>query len=166
MSSLVWLVRRICRGPAAGYISLFVNRRWIQNRRLAFAVDEAYQGLLMTGRHPLAVLNLQVPHEEVDVNVHPTKAEVRFRDEGAVFGAIQRAVRTVLLESAPVPVSAAAAPGLGLAAQPSAPLLWEHGVRVAAAANSPAGRRRPGSPRWRRWRGGSRRRQPRCRCCE
>jgi DNA mismatch repair protein MutL len=121
-----------------GYISLFVNRRWIQNRRLAFAVDEAYQGLLMTGRHPLAVLNLQVPHEEVDVNVHPTKAEVRFRDEGAVFGAIQRAVRTVVLESAPVPISAAAAPGLGLAAQPSAPLLWEHGVRVAAAAASPA----------------------------
>jgi DNA mismatch repair protein MutL len=121
-----------------GYISLFVNRRWIQNRRLAFAVDEAYQGLLMTGRHPLAVLNLQVPHEEVDVNVHPTKAEVRFRDEGAVFGAIQRAVRTVLLKSAPVPVSAAAAPGLGLAAQSSTPLLWEHGVRVAAAAASPA----------------------------
>jgi DNA mismatch repair protein MutL len=120
-----------------GYISLFVNRRWIQNRRLAFAVDEAYQGLLMTGRHALAVLNLQVPHEEVDVNVHPTKAEVRFRDEGAVFGAIQRAVRTVLLESAPVPV-AAAAPGLGLAAQSSTPLLWEHGVRVAAAAASPA----------------------------
>jgi DNA mismatch repair protein MutL len=121
-----------------GYISLFVNRRWIQNRRLAFAVDEAYQGLLMTGRHPLAVLNLQVPHEEVDVNVHPTKAEVRFRDEGAVFGAIQRAVRTVLMESAPVPESAAAAPGLGLAAQASTPLLWEHGVRVAAAAASPA----------------------------
>jgi DNA mismatch repair protein MutL len=121
-----------------GYISLFVNRRWIQNRRLAFAVDEAYQGLLMSGRHPLAVLNLQIPHEEVDVNVHPTKAEVRFRDEGAVFGAIQRAVRAALLDSAPVPVAAGAASALGLSAQSSTPLLWEHGVRVAAAA-SPAG---------------------------
>jgi len=120
-----------------GYISLFVNRRWIQNRRLAFAVDEAYQGLLMSGRHPLAVLNLEVPPEEVDVNVHPTKAEVRFRDEGAVFGAIQRAVRSALLAGAPVPV-AASAPVFGLSAQASAPLLWEHGVRVAAAA-SPAG---------------------------
>ena len=63
-----------------GYISLFVNRRWIQNRRLAYAVEEAYQGLLMVGRRPLAVLNLRVPHDEVDVNVHPTKAEVRFRE--------------------------------------------------------------------------------------
>jgi DNA mismatch repair protein MutL len=116
-----------------GYISLFVNRRWIQNRRLAFAVEEAYQGLLMTGRHPVAVLNLRVPHDEVDVNVHPTKAEVRFRDESAVFGAIQRAVRAALLEQAPVPV-ATASPALTLSAQPSAPLLWEHGVRVAAAA--------------------------------
>jgi DNA mismatch repair protein MutL len=121
-----------------GYISLFVNRRWIQNRRLAFAVDEAYQGMLMSGRHPLAVLNLQVPPEEVDVNVHPTKAEVRFRDEGAIFGAIQRAVRTALLAGAPVPVSAPAAPALVLSGQPSAPLLWEHGIRVAAAAASPA----------------------------
>jgi DNA mismatch repair protein MutL len=120
-----------------GYISLFVNRRWIQNRRLAFAVDEAYQGLLMSGRHPLAVLNLKVPYEEVDVNVHPTKAEVRFRDEGAIFGAIQRAVRTALLESAPVPVAAGAS-AFGLSGQQSAPLLWEHGVRVAAAAASPA----------------------------
>jgi DNA mismatch repair protein MutL len=119
-----------------GYISLFVNRRWIQNRRLAFAVDEAYQGLLMSGRHPLAVLNLQMPPEEVDVNVHPTKAEVRFRDESAAFGAIQRAVRAALLEGAPVPVSTAAAATLGLSAQPSAPLLWEHGVRVAAAVRS------------------------------
>ncbi|MGH2405326.1 MAG: DNA mismatch repair endonuclease MutL, partial [bacterium] len=80
-----------------GYISLFVNRRWIQNRRLAYAVEEAYQGLLMTGRRPVAVLNLRVPYDEVDVNVHPTKAEVRFRDESAAFGAIQRAVRQALL---------------------------------------------------------------------
>ena len=115
-----------------GYISLFVNRRWIQNRRLAFAVDEAYQGLLMTGRHPVAVLNLRVPHEEIDVNVHPAKAEIRFRDEGAVFGAIQRAVRAALLADAPVP-SAAIAPAFALSPQPSAPLLWEHGVRVATA---------------------------------
>jgi len=115
-----------------GYISLYVNRRWIQNRRLAFAVEEAYQGLLMTGRHPVAVLNLRVSHEEVDVNVHPTKAEVRFRDESAVFGAIQRAVRSALLEGAPVP-AAAGAPAFALSPQASAPPLWKHAVRVEAA---------------------------------
>jgi DNA mismatch repair protein MutL len=114
------------------YISIFVNRRWIQNRRLTFAVEEAYQGLLMTGRHPVAVLRLSVSCDEVDVNVHPTKAEVRFSDEGAVFGAIQRAVRSVLLASAPVPAASAGAPALALSRQSSAPLLWEHGVRVAA----------------------------------
>jgi DNA mismatch repair protein MutL len=123
-----------------GYVSLFVNRRWIQNRRLAYAVEDAYQGLLMVGRRPVAALNVRVPDEDVDVNVHPTKAEVRFRDESAVFGAIQRAVREALLASAPVPVAAAAGasafseqvaalrPVMG---QP--PLLWEHGVRVEAA---------------------------------
>ncbi len=117
------------------YISLFVNRRWIQNRRLAFAVEEAYRGFLMTGRHPVAIVSLRLPNEEVDVNVHPTKAEVRFRDEGAVFGAIQRAVRATLLESAPVPVASSSA-ALVMSPPPSAPLLWQHGVRVDAATRS------------------------------
>ncbi len=110
-----------------GYVSLFVNGRWIQSRRLAYAVEEAYRGLLMVGRYPIAVLHLRLPLEEVDVNVHPTKAEVRFRDESAVFGAVQRAVRTALLETAPVAVATAAptAP-FGLSPQPSAPPLWEH----------------------------------------
>jgi len=117
------------------YISLFVNRRWIQSRRLAFAVEEAYRGLLMTGRHPVAIVSLRLANEEVDVNVHPTKAEVRFRDEGAVFGAIQRAVRATLLESAPVPVASSSA-ALVLSPPPTAPLLWQHGVRVEAATRS------------------------------
>ena len=73
-----------------GYISLFVNRRWIQDRRLTYAVEQAYQGMLMVGRHPLSVLNIRLPHEEVDVNVHPAKAEVRFRDESAVFERFRR----------------------------------------------------------------------------
>ncbi len=120
-----------------GYISLFVNRRWIQNRRLAFAVEEAYQGLLMVGRHPIAVLNLRLPYEEVDVNVHPTKAEVRFRDESAVFGAIQKAVRRALMESAPVP-GAVSTPALVLSRQTVAPPLWRHGIEVAARASHAA----------------------------
>ena len=125
------------------YVSLFVNRRWIQNRRLAFAVEEAYKGLLMTGRHPIAVLHLRVPPEEVDVNVHPTKAEVRFRDEGAAFRALQGAVRSALLVSAPVPAASPTAPGLVLSAQPTARLLWEHGVRLGATAVTDGVRVRP-----------------------
>jgi DNA mismatch repair protein MutL len=108
-----------------GYVSLFVNGRWVQSRRLAYAVEEAYRGLLMVGRYPIAVLHLRLPFEEVDVNVHPTKAEVRFRDESAAFGAVQRAVRAALLESAPVPVAAPVG-ALELAVQPSTSPLWEH----------------------------------------
>jgi DNA mismatch repair protein MutL len=112
-----------------GYISLFVNRRWIQNRRLAFAVEQAYQGMLMTGRHPLAVLNIACPYEDVDVNVHPTKAEVRFRDESAVFSAVQRAVRAALVARTPVPAGVSVAAGLVLSPEPWTPPLWERGFR-------------------------------------
>lgn len=120
---------------ARNYISIFVNRRWIQNRRLAFAVEEAYQSMLMPGRHPIAVLNIRLPHEEVDVNVHPTKAEVRFRDESAIFGAVQRSVREALVEASPVPGGYPAPgprPTLALGAQPSTPPLWRHGIEVEA----------------------------------
>ncbi len=110
-----------------GYVSLFVNGRWIQSRRLAYAVDEAYRGMLMVGRYPIAVLYLRMPFEEVDVNVHPTKREVRFRDESAVFGAVQRAVRAAILESAPVPgASTAPSTTMELSGQPTSPPLWEH----------------------------------------
>ena len=94
-------------GPAlsrssGNYISLFVNRRWITNRRLAYAVEEAYHGLLMTGKHPIAVINIEVAPADVDVNIHPTKSEVKFKDESAVFGAVQRAVRQALVSMTPV----------------------------------------------------------------
>ncbi len=80
----------------------FVNRRWIQNRSLAYAVEEAYRTLLPQGRHPLAIIHIEMPPEEVDVNVHPTKQEVRFRRQNRVFGSVQRAVRRTLLAQSPV----------------------------------------------------------------
>lgn len=83
------------------HIQLFVNGRYIRDNRLTFAVVQAYHQLLPVGRYPLGVLFLEVPPEDVDVNVHPTKVEVRFRDEGAMFGAVQREVRAVLLGSQP-----------------------------------------------------------------
>jgi DNA mismatch repair protein MutL len=85
------------------YISFFVNRRWINSKLLTWAVEEAYHGLLMTGRHPVAVINISIAPGEVDVNIHPTKSEVKFRDERLVFGAVQRAVRQALIAQAPVP---------------------------------------------------------------
>jgi DNA mismatch repair protein MutL len=85
------------------YIDLFVNRRWIQDRSLTFAVGEAYRTLLPKGRHPIAVVQIQLDPSEVDVNVHPAKSEVRFRDGRGVFTAVQRAVRTAVVDQAPVP---------------------------------------------------------------
>lgn len=84
------------------YLTFFVNRRWIQERSLAHAVAQAYHTLLPIGRHPLAVILLEVDPAEVDVNVHPTKREVKFRDGRRVFSTVQRVVRRTLIEGAPV----------------------------------------------------------------
>jgi DNA mismatch repair protein MutL len=89
------------------YIGLYVNRRWVKNRALTFAIEEAYQGMLPAGRRPIAVLDLRVPADEVDVNVHPTKAEVRLRREREIFGLLQRAVRRALSEHGTVPSASA-----------------------------------------------------------
>jgi DNA mismatch repair protein MutL len=86
-----------------GYLSFFVNRRWVNSRTLAYAVEEAYSGLLMTGRHPVAVINIVLPPDAVDVNIHPAKSEVKFRNEGEVFRAVQKAVRQALTAQMPVP---------------------------------------------------------------
>jgi len=85
------------------YISFFVNGRWIQSRVLTYALEQAYQGFLPTGRHPIALLNLSIPSEEVDCNVHPAKSEVRFRNEGAIFTLVQKGVREALLRTSPIP---------------------------------------------------------------
>ena len=85
------------------YMAFFVNRRWVQSRMLSFAVEEAYSGLLQVKRYPLAALNISIPYDEVDVNSHPSKREVRFREENRVFSTVQRAVRSVLVADSPVP---------------------------------------------------------------
>jgi DNA mismatch repair protein MutL len=77
-------------------IVIFVNGRWVQNRALAFALEEAYHSLLLVGRHPLAAIHIRLDPAAVDVNVHPTKAEVKFVDERAACRAVQRAVHTAL----------------------------------------------------------------------
>ncbi len=72
---------------------LFLNGRPIRDRSLGHAVQEAYRGLLLTGRYAVAFLFLDMPPELVDVNVHPTKAEVRFRDAQTLFTLVHSTVR-------------------------------------------------------------------------
>ncbi len=117
------------------YLSLFVNGRWIQSRMLNYAVEEAYHTLLQVGRHPIAVLNIEVPFEQVDVNVHPSKTEVRFLREREVFASVQKAVRTALVESAGIPL-ATTYPREGESAGPAR---WG-GPRLAVPVHGPTGR--------------------------
>jgi DNA mismatch repair protein MutL len=84
-------------------ITLFVNGRWVQDPTLTAAVIKAYNTMLMVGRYPVVVLFLTIPTSLVDVNVHPTKAEVRFRDQDHVFSGVQRAIRRGLLAYTPIP---------------------------------------------------------------
>jgi DNA mismatch repair protein MutL len=77
-------------------IVLFVNGRWVQNRALGFALEEAYHSLLMVGRHPVACASIALDPALVDVNVHPTKAEVKFADERAACRALSRAAHAAL----------------------------------------------------------------------
>ena len=84
-------------------MTFFINGRWVQDTSLNAAMVQAYSGLLMVGRFPISVLFIQLPPEEVDVNVHPAKAEVRFRNSDRVFSAVQRAVRRAVMAYSPIP---------------------------------------------------------------
>ncbi len=84
-------------------VIVLVNGRWVRDRLTSYAIREAYHSLLPKGRHPIVVLRLQIPSDQVDVNVHPAKSEVRFRNTGEVFSAVQKSVRQTLARMAPVP---------------------------------------------------------------
>lgn len=77
-------------------LRLFVNGRPVRDRSLAWALQEAYRGWLPAGRFPLVVARLTLPPDAVDVNVHPTKAEVQLREPARAFGLVQRALREAL----------------------------------------------------------------------
>jgi DNA mismatch repair protein MutL len=84
-------------------MTFFINGRWVQDIPLNAALTQAYHTMLMVGRYPLTTLFLELEPGAVDVNVHPAKAEVRFREQDRVFSFVQRAVRRALLAYAPVP---------------------------------------------------------------
>jgi DNA mismatch repair protein MutL len=112
---------------------LFVNGRWVRDKGISQALQEAYRGLVMTGRHPVAFLFLELPAEDVDVNVHPTKAEVRFRQAEKVQQLVLNTVRARLgCEDLTAPLRVPTPdPVVGPVAvpQPTLPFAPEAGVR-------------------------------------
>jgi DNA mismatch repair protein MutL len=137
-----------------GAIHLFANGRAIVSRQLVHAVEQAYAGLLPAARHPLAVLHVEVPPARVDVNVHPRKAEVRFRDDRLVHATVSEAVRRALAGAPaagverllPPPPGGAASARLVLAtARPAPPPIRSaaHGESAAARPPLPLDERLP-----------------------
>jgi DNA mismatch repair protein MutL len=122
--------------PTAGGMYLFVNGRPVRDRVLIGAIKAAYQDHVPNGRHPAAVLFIEVPSHLVDVNVHPAKSEVRFRDPGSVRGLIVSAIRDALFAAGHRAASTVASrtldafrPAYGMPSplrtpQPSAPWDW------------------------------------------
>lgn len=130
------LVRGLISPPALhratrDHVVILVNGRRIHHRNLAFAVEQAYRGLREPDRFPLALLDVRVDPADVDVNVHPTKREVRFRNEGAIFAAVERACFRALRRS-PLYELQVSTSGLGLEVRET-PI-----VSAAAATTTPA----------------------------
>ncbi|MBI2824321.1 MAG: DNA mismatch repair endonuclease MutL [Planctomycetia bacterium] len=109
-ASLIWIESQDPPVRLAGFVAhpshsrgnarmqyLFLNGRSIRDRSLQHALAEAYRGLLLTGRYPISFLCFDMPPEMVDVNVHPTKLEVRFQDGGRLYSQLLGTIRTKFL---------------------------------------------------------------------
>ncbi len=92
---------------------VFLNGRTIRDKTVQHAIREAYRGLIEPGRHPTAVLMIEMSPSAVDVNVHPAKLEVRFRDQSMVHRAIYHGVRDALQRADVTPTALQRLPGLG-----------------------------------------------------
>ena len=79
--------------------NFFINGRFVKSRTAMAAMEEAFKGSVMVGKFPSCVLNLSLPYDIIDVNVHPAKIEVRFTNERPVFEAVYHAVKTALMKS-------------------------------------------------------------------
>src|SRR5262245_15249080 len=90
--------------PNSRYLMTFVNRRFVRDKVVTHAVLHGYETLLMKGQYPVAILFLEIPFAEVDVNVHPAKFEVRFRRQSEVHEAVADAIRQALKQEAKDPL--------------------------------------------------------------
>jgi DNA mismatch repair protein MutL len=93
--------------PTAKHQYFYVNGRCVRDKYIQHALREAFRGLTEPGRHPAAVLLLSLPPADVDVNVHPTKSEIRFRDSSRIHGLVMSGVRQKLLASDLAPAAVA-----------------------------------------------------------
>ncbi|MFL2755680.1 MAG: DNA mismatch repair endonuclease MutL [Dehalococcoidia bacterium] len=84
------------------HINLFVNERLIQSKSLSYSFEQAYHGFIAERKFPFGMLNISIPFDDVDVNVHPAKTEVLFHKENLIFSLIQKSIRNTLLEKMPV----------------------------------------------------------------
>ncbi len=115
------------------YVTLFVNGRWVQSKPLQEALEQGYRGLLPKGKHPLLVLHVDLPPDELDANVHPAKTEVRLEHEELVVAALLQTVRAVLERSPALP-EAVDFPGPVLANQRRLPGPRRRGLHIAESA--------------------------------
>ena len=89
--------------PNKDYQSCFVNKRYVRSPLVFRAIEEAYKNQVMVGKFPMAVINIEINPADIDINVHPTKMEVKFSDEGAVYRAIYHSVKNALYSTVNIP---------------------------------------------------------------
>src|SRR6266436_3864290 len=127
------------------HITLFINGRWVQSRPLQNALEAGYAGLLPKGKHPLLVLHIDLPAEEVDANIHPAKTEVKLVREAEICTAVTKTIRAVLERSPALPEDTQF-PGPALVYQRRLHVPYRRGLRVAEQAHEyQAGQASPGA---------------------
>jgi DNA mismatch repair protein MutL len=128
-----YIGNRVLAQGSRQYVTIFVNGRWVQVRPLQDALEQGYRSLLPKGKHPLLVLSLDLPPNEVDVNVHPAKTDVHLLHENTVTTALTQAIKSVFERSPALP-GEVQFPGPVLASQRRLPGPRRRGLHVSESA--------------------------------